>query len=224
MIRQEQIEILNIDEMTNGLCTAGETCFKRGEFKEALELLLRCVRAPRNTSTKYSEAKSYYLLGLIYGYLGQEMLAKENLLKGLELSQASDYKGEVINCYLSLAFFHANLGDFDGAAGYLEQALPLIRVWKEIEQKEAADMEITCLAYQGLNYVKTGQLALSEGILKQVEALSEENCEQASVVPMLDLSLRIAHEKQDKTKFHKCLTRLLELPILEEITGLKAEQ
>lgn len=216
MIQQEQIEILNIDEMTNGLCTAGETCFKRGEFKEALELLLRCVRAPRSASTKYSEAKSYYLLGLTYGYLGQEMLSKEKLLKGLELSQANDYKGEVINCYLSLAFFHANLGDFEGALGYQEKALPLIREYKEIEQEIAADMEITCLAYQGLIYVKKGQLGISEEILKQIENLLGESCAQASLVTMLDLALRIAHEKQDKTKFHNCLTRLLGLPILEE--------
>ena len=216
MIRQEQIENLNIEEMTNGLYTAGETCFKRGEFKEALELLLRCVRAPRSASTKYSEAKSYYLLGLIYGYLGQEVISKENLLKSLELSQASGYKKEVIHCYLSLAFFHANLGDFSGALEYQEKALIRIRELKETEQNEATDMEIICLAYQGLICVKTGQLELSEEILKQIEELLGVSCELASLVSVLDLALRIAFEKQEKIKFHNYLTRLVELPILEE--------
>ena len=105
MRQQEQIDTLNIDEMTNGLCLAGEACFKRGEFKEALELLLRCVRAPRSEATKYSEIKSYHLLGLLYGYLGQELLSKESLIKGLRLSKKYEYKKEEIKGYLSLVFF-----------------------------------------------------------------------------------------------------------------------
>lgn len=216
MIRQEEIENLNIEEMANGLYAAGAACFKRGEFKEALELLLRCVRAPRSASTKYSEAKSYYLLGLIYGYLGQEVISKENLLKSLELSQESEYKREVIHCYLSLAFFHENLGDFSGALEYQEKALTLIKELKETEQKEVTDMEIICLAYRGLICIKKGQSASSEEVLKQIEELLGISCEQASLVSVLDLALRIAYEKQENTKFYNCLSRLIELPILEE--------
>ena len=216
MRHQKQIEMLNIDEMANGLCVAGEDCFKRGAFKEALELLLRCVRAPRSENTKYSEAKSYYLLGLIYGYLGQEMLSKENLLKGLNLGQANGYERDVINCYLGLAFFYTNLGDYDGALEYQEKALALVREFKTTERSAIINVEITCLAYQGLIYTKKGQLGMSEAILKQIEMLSDKTGENSGLIPVLDLALRIAYERQDDEKFQKCFLRLLEMPILEE--------
>lgn len=133
MVQYEQIDILNIDEMTNGLMRAGEACFKRGEFKEALELLLRCIRAPKNPATKLAEAKSYRMLGMIYGYLGQEILSKENLLRGLHLSREYGYEREVIDCYICLVFFHAMLKDYDQALEYQTKTLPLIREFKEKE-------------------------------------------------------------------------------------------
>lgn len=216
MIKHEQIEILSIDEMTNGLCQAGEACFRRGEFKEALELLLRCVRAPKSAATKYSEVKSYCILGLIYGYLGQEMLSKENLLKGLELSLAGGYTKEVINCYISLAFFHRNLGDYRGAMGYQEQVLPLIKVLEQSEPEAAKLLEMVYFAYEGLIYMQRGRFKDAESSLQRLELLPIGTSEQSCLIPALDLTLRLAYEKGDEEKFRRCFVRLLEMPILEE--------
>ena len=172
MVQYEQIDILNIDEMTNGLMHAGEACFKRGEFKEALDLLLRCIRAPKNEATKLSEAKSYRLLGMIYGYLGQEMLSKENLLRGLQASRENGYEREVIDCYISLAFFHAMLKDYEHALAYQTKVLPLIRTFKEKEPETGARMEIVCRAYRGMICTKMGQAELGEEFTSLHEELS----------------------------------------------------
>lgn len=216
MIQQEQIDILNVDEMTNGLCMAGEACFKRGEFKEALELLLRCIRAPKSADTKYSEVKSYYLSGLIYGYLGQEILSKENLLKGIQLSQVGGYVREQIECYIALAFFHRNLGDYQGALAYQEKALPLIKSLEESEPETAANIETLCLAYQGLICAKQGKFTEAEEFLRKTEKLIGKIAEHTHLIPVLELNLQLALAKEDKPMFEQYFKRLLELPILEE--------
>lgn len=216
MVQYEQPDILNVDEMTNGLMHAGEASFKRGAFKEALDLLLRCVRAPKNQATRFAEAKSYRMLGMIYGYLGQEMLSKEHLLKSLQLSRENGYEKEEIECYISLAFFHAMLKDYEQALDYQTKALPLIRVWKETEPDSGTRMEITCLACRGIICTKMGRAELGEEFLVQLERLEEKSGEKNIMIPVLDLALRIFYEKNDRKKFTQCLKHLLEMAILEE--------
>ena len=107
----EGIESTNMDEMTNRLCLAGEACFIRGDFRAAMDLLQRCVRATGSEISKQAEMRSYYILGLIHGYLGQEILSKENLLKALKISIEGFYYKEMIQCYMSISFFQGKLGD-----------------------------------------------------------------------------------------------------------------
>lgn len=216
MIQHEQLDIVNIEEMANGLYFAGEACFRRGEFKEALELFLRCVKAPKHASSKLSEAKCYQLLGLIYGYLGQEMLSKENLLKSLNLSRENGYVKEITVSYMSLAFLHAKFNDLKQALSYQEKALPLIKELKEQEAEAASEMELMCLAYRGIACAKLKNFKLAEEFLIQVEHLAGETREKSKLVPVLDLALRVAYEKQDTEGFEQNLKQLLQLAILEE--------
>ena len=216
MVQYGQLDVLNIDEMTNGLMHAGEASFKRGAFKEALDLLLRCVRAPKNMATRFAEAKSYRMLGMIYGYLGQEMLSKEHLLKGLQLSDEGDYEREIAECYISLAFFHAMLKDYEQALEYQAKALPLIRALKEKEPDAGLNMERVCIAGRGIICAKMGQVELAEEFLVQLERLDEKAEDKTVLIPVLDLALRVAYEQSDRKRFTQCLKQLLEMAILEE--------
>lgn len=216
MVQNGQIDNVDIDEMTNGLLKAGEACFKRGEFKEALNTLLRCMRAPQSKNTKYSEAKSYRLLGTIYGYLGQEMLAKENLLKGLQFSRENGYEREVIDCYINLAFFHAKLKDYGQALEYQTKLLPLIQAFKEKDAETAERLEKACLANRGLLYSRMDDMEQGEEALRQAACLTGDISDKSILMPVLDLTLRIAYAKKDEEKFEHCLQQLLELPLLEE--------
>ncbi len=216
MVQYEQLDIPNIDDMTNGLCHAGEDCFRRGEFKEALDLLLRCAKAPKNAATKLSEARSYRMLGMIYGYLGQEMLSKEHLLKALRLSKKNSFQREIIDCYIGLSFFHTLLKDYTQALEYQSQALPYIREFKQKEPEIAGIMESVCLAYRGLICAKMGQKELGEEFLVQVEHLTGDLGEKSWSVPILDLALRIAYENGEAEKIGRCLEQLSEQAILEE--------
>jgi len=216
MIQHEQIDLLNIEDMTNGLYHAGEASFRRGAFKEALELLLRCIRAPKNPATWLSEAKSYRLVGLIYGYLGQELLSKEHLLRGLKLSSERGYEREVIEGYMSLAFFHGILGDYEHALEYQAKVLPLIRNFKETEPEVAERMEVVCLTHRGMVCAKMRKMELAEEFLTQVNHLEQFNKKMNPMLPVINLAIRVSYEKNDRTELERYFKQILELPLMEE--------
>lgn len=215
MVQYRQMDGINVDELTNGLCRAGEECFRRGAFKEALRLLLRCIKSPKSIKTRQAFAKSYRMLGMIYGHLGQEMLAKEYLLKALELSKENGFEYEELECYLSLAFFHELLGDYEQAFYYQEKILTAVDTYKKKEEK-VQKLEIICLAHRGIVYSKTEKSAYAEVPLTKIENLLKEKSIESDLVPVLSLALVTAHVKREEEQFLQCFRCLLQIPILEE--------
>lgn len=216
MTEYEQMDSVNVEEMTNGLCRAGEACFARGEFKEALDLFLRCTKAPHTTATRLSEAKSGCILGMIYGYLGQEMLAKEHLLRGLQISCKHGYEKEAIACYIGTIFLHFTLKDYEQALDYVKMAMPLIEAFREKEPETGNKMAVICLAYHGLICDRMGQIQQGEEILSQIEKLADNHSERNYMVPVLDLKLRLYCAKQETERFAHCLEQLLKQPVPEK--------
>lgn len=216
MIKQEQIENANIEEMTNGLCLAGEACFIRGDFRAAMDLLLRCVRTAASEGIQQVQARSYHILGLIHGYLGQEVLSKEYLLRALKISMDGGYHKEIIQCYISLAFFNGRIGDQDTALEYQILALEMLKEYRKKHPDTEKDTEIILLAYRGKIYIKQGQLEKSEELLKRIEEISGEPCEESLRACVLDLAVQTAYMSQEKEKLNAYLKQMLELPILEE--------
>lgn len=216
MIKQEQVEIANIEEMTNGLCLAGESCFIRGDFRAAMDLLLRCVRTSGSEAIRQAQAKSYHILGLIYGYLGQEIISKENLLKALKLSMEGGFHKEIIQCYVSLAFFNGRLGDQDTALEYQILALEMLKEYRKKHPEAEKDTEVILLAYRGKIYIKQGRLDKSIELLSRIEELTGEACEESVSACVLNLAVQTAYMSQNKDKLNAYLKQMLELPILEE--------
>lgn len=205
-----------IDDMTKGLYRAGEVCFRHGEFEKALEYFERCAKTPKNQTAKLFEAKSNCIIGMIYSYWGQEQLAKERLLQALYISRANGYERELLECYLSLSFFHYRLRDDAQALEYLEKVLPLIADFKEKEPDTAQNMELVCLAYQGLIYAKADDFEMAEEILHRIAQKSLNTDKKSCRIPILDLKLRVAYEKQDMKKFMHCFKELLVWADFEE--------
>jgi len=215
MIKQEQIESANMEEMTNSLCLAGEACFIRGDFRAAMDLLLRCTRAGGSEGIRQAQTRSYHILGLIYGYLGQEFLSKENLLKALKLSMEGGYHKEIIQCYISLAFFNGRLGDLDTALEYQILALEMLKEYRKKHPEAEKDTEVILLAYRGKIYMKQGQLDKSIELLTRIEELTGEACEESLRACVLNLAVWIAYMNQDMDKLNAYLKQMLKLPILE---------
>ena len=144
------IETTSTDELVDLLYREGEEYYKLGQFQKSLDALLRCIRAPKDGNVREYDAKSYYLLGVIYGCLEQEPLSKENLLKSLSLCEELSLQKEMILCYMSLGFLYEKLRDYEQALAYMEKTEELLKDYEE----KGTYIHRVCLAYYGIIYVK----------------------------------------------------------------------
>lgn len=212
MMKQEQLDRVNLDEIANGLFYAGEMHFKRGEFQQALDLFLRCIRAPKSNVSKLSELRSYYVLGLIYGYLGQEILAKEHLLKALHMSTECDDRKIMINCNIHLGMLHAKLEDFNNALIYEDAAIECL----EDCPREWERLRVLSIAQSGIVYAKQERIELSEKCLLQIEEIFKNQRIDMGMMPVLNLALRVSYAKENWQRFETYMRQLLDQAILEE--------
>ena len=213
------IETTNTDEFVDLLYREGKEYYRQGEFQKALDAILRCIRAPKDAEGKVYDAKSYYLLGLIYGCLEQETLSKENLLKALKLCTELGIKKEEILCYMSLGFLHEKLKDYEQALAYMGKTIELLENYVE----EGTYIHRVCLAYQGIVYVKQGNVQKAGEFLEQVKTFAANSDKPTLGVSALNLAMRISYEKEEETEFNEYFEQLLNLAVSKKVFLESAE-
>ena len=206
------IETTNTDELVDLLYREGEGYYRKGQFQSALDVLLRCLRAPKEANGKAYDARCYYRLGVIYGCLEQETLSKENLLKALKLCTELDIKKEAILCYMSLGFLHEKLKDYEQALGYMSKTLELLEDYVE----DGTYIHRVCLAYQGIVSMKQGDMEQACLLFERVKELVTNSEKTTFGVSALNLALRISYEKQEKAAFEEYFEKLLNLAVSKE--------
>lgn len=213
------IEATNTDELVELLYREGKEYYRRGQFQNALDVILRCIKAPKNPEGKKYDAKCYYLLGVIYGCLEQETLSKENLLKSLKLCVELDIKKEAILCYMSLGFLHEKLSDYEHALVYMGKTIDLLEDYVE----DGSYIHRVCLAYQGIVHVKQGDVKRADSFFDKIKELAADSEKTTLGVSELNLGMRISHEKQEETAFKEYFENLLSLAVSKEIFLESAE-
>ncbi len=199
----EQIDLNTMDELANRLLSDAKTNYGQGQFEKALDILVRCIRAPKSKENRELDVKVYNMLGLIYGYLNQETLSKENLIKALRLGEEYDTKECMIQSYMNLGFLHQKLGDLEAAQAYEEQALALL---KECED-EGGRMHAVCLACYGIIQSKLGNDEWN---------IQHQEHTKLLLPAALDLKLRINYHQGNRQAFEKCMDELINSEMLEE--------
>lgn len=205
------IETTSTDELVDLLYREGEEYYKLGQFQKSLDALLRCIRAPKDGNVREYDAKSYYLLGVIYGCLEQETLSKENLLKSLSLCEELSLQKEMILCYMSLGFLYEKLRDYEQALAYMEKTEELLKDYEE----KGTYIHRVCLAYYGIIYVKQGNVKKADSYLQRIKELAANSERPMLGISALNLGLRIAYEMQDITTFNEYFESVLNLAVSE---------
>ncbi len=208
----EQIDAGNTDEIASQFYQKGENYFKAGQFQKALDMLLQCVRTPKAPALIRLDVMSYNLLGVIYGYLGQEILSKENFLKALEIGRECGYQRNMILSYIDLGYLHEKLNDLEAALSYESEAMKLLKTFDE----DGSGLEMMCLVYQGMTHDKLGEQEKSAECLAQIDVVLERRKEKYYKVPVLDLALRVSYNRQDKAAFTEYFKKFLDFAVSEE--------
>lgn len=195
------------DELSYLLFYEGEYFFRIGDFDQSLNHLARCLQAPKNSSLKYLDARSYNIIGLIYGYLGQESIAINYLLQGKSVSNELHMAWEAAVCCANLGLIYSQLESYDTALSYYNQAFE----YAEHSHNESYNLKVSCYACCGILYCKLGEYEKALHISRAIKDLRKENDNLFYDASVIDLNIRLLDYQKEDAGVQDELKQLLSL-------------
>ncbi len=112
----------NLPMLTDSLITSAGGHYFLGSFDDALSASEECLAVSKSIDSQWGQAVSLYLLGAVYGELGEIQKSIGSLTEALPLAQQAGFSPPV-TVRLRLALFCGMFGDVDGGLGMARQAL-----------------------------------------------------------------------------------------------------
>lgn len=195
------------DELSYLLFYEGEYFFRLGDLNQSLSFLTRCLQAPKNASLYHLDALSYNIIGLIYGYLGQETIAIDYMLQAKTISTDLQLPRECAVCCTNLCLLYAQLEVYDTALSYFTEALS----YAEQSIHQSYDIAVLCHAYCGILYCKNHEYEKALDANRQIEALIHNNPTPFYNASILNLRVRLYDVQQDDAVLEETLAKFFTL-------------
>lgn len=192
------------DELSYLLFYEGEYFFRIGDLKHSLNHLTRCLQAPKSSALQYLDALSYNILGLIYGYLGQESISISYLRQALSLSDALHLDRESAISCASLGRTYGHLDLYDTALSYFDQALS----YTDSLSDHALELMVRCHAYRGIFFCRNQEYDKALEASQQIEQLLTEGSASFHDAYVLNLNIRLYDVRKDDAALSQNLTKL----------------
>ncbi len=116
------IDKRNEDDWANYLFYVGECYFRIGNLRKSLNLLTRCLGAPKSKDLEYLNVYCYNIIGLINVYAGNETIALNYMLQCQTISEDLHLRSELISSYINQGIIYNELGDCENARANLGTA------------------------------------------------------------------------------------------------------
>ena len=146
----------NLPMLTDSLITSAGGHYFLGSFDEALSSCEECLEVSKSIGSQWSQAVSLYVLGAVYGELGEIGKSIGALMEALPLAQQAGFSPPV-TVRLRLALFCGMFGDVDRGLDLARQAL---------EEGDNREFSLAALA----------QLHLRKGDPAEADAMIVEAC------------------------------------------------
>lgn len=192
------------DELSYLLFYEGEYFFRLGDLKRSLSYLTRCLQAPKCSGLQYLDALSYNIIGLIYGYLGQESISISYLHQALTLSDDLHLDWECAVSCANLGLTYGLLDLYDTALTYFNQALS----YADGVTDHAYNLAVLCHAYRGIFFCRNHEYDKALDASRQIEQLLGENPTFFYDACVLNLNIRLYDVCKDDAALSQNLTRL----------------
>ena len=175
-------------DIADTLHNLGEVLMKMGHYDQALTRYLRALDLRREASDKPGAAKESDSLGILFAYQGRfgaALKAREEAMKGFrELQDRSYWMAETLGGYGNAL---AQVGRFDEAGKYLDQALSLARELKN------DPLVAAIIAWQGDNFRYKGDTKSAKSLYMQAEQIASKSSDRdlqiALQLKLADLSV-----------------------------------
>ena len=149
-------ELGNLPMLTDSLITSAGGHYFLGNFNDALSPSEECLTVSKSINSQWSQAVSLYVLGAVYGELGEIRKSIEALKEALPLAKQAGFSPPV-TVRLRLALLCGMFGDVEGGLYLARQAL---------EDGDNREFSLAALA----------QLHLRNGDTAEAEATIQEAC------------------------------------------------
>ena len=119
-ILEESLDALNASDVNiaTSLTLIGKAYAQRGDYQKAEKYQLEAIEVAREKDAKIVESKAYIALGDINNGQNRLLAAKENYLKGLELTDTTQILRDRRDIFEGLAEMYSKSGDFENAYTY----------------------------------------------------------------------------------------------------------
>lgn len=101
----------------------GTVYFKKGAYAQALRYFQKAYAMPKTIGATSAQVSLLYMMGQSYFQLRDYVMAKQALLKGIELVKASGEQLIISDLYKTLSFLYDSTGDERAAYHYLKLAV-----------------------------------------------------------------------------------------------------
>ncbi len=177
----------------------GEACFRMGIYEDTVNSLNKCLIYHTETEEGIKLANSSYnLLGLIFSFMGYEILALENYFYSIDISKEHNKYSAQAVVYINIGWLYRDLEDYDKAMGYYELAFEALS--KESKPGVHYSVEALCCAYKGQLCYKMGDYEKAVECLEMIEKMQDNSVYYE--VSVENLCVQVYHYlgKLDKVK------------------------
>lgn len=185
----------------------GESCFRMGIYEETVDNLNKCLIYHTDSKEGVKLANSAYnLLGLIFSFMGYEILALENYFYSIDIAREHKLYSAQAVVYINVGWLYRDLGDYDKAMGYYELAFQALS--KENKAGKHYSVEALCCAYKGQLCYKMGDYEKAVECLKNIEEMQDNSVYYE--VSVENLCVQVHHYLGNFDKVKDNLNRLIE--------------
>ena len=184
----------------------GEACFRMGIYEGTVNSLNKCL--VYHTGSKENvklEMSAYNLLGLIFSFMGYEVLALENYFYSLDISIEHDMYAAQAVAYINIGWLYRDLGDYEKAMGYYELAFKAVE--KGGKGGAHYSVEALCYAYKGQLYYKMGEYEKAVECLEVIQRMDDTSLYYE--VSVENLCLQVYHHQGDIEKVKQNMASLI---------------
>lgn len=172
-------------------------------IQEALQLLKKC-------GEDYAYVRNMNLLGVIYAILGNDGMAMDCYLEGLDYAQQNDVSVLFHLFYNNIGSRYQDLGQPHQAIGYFEMALSELEKPECLAEESHAIWWIITLVNLTDVYLQMGELDQAEKYITLVKEIMDESGEQEYYPAYLILHCRICWEQGNREEVYPCLEEVID--------------
>lgn len=176
------------DGLVAGYFYKGELFFRLGNYDEAITAIEICIGYKNAESSKEFQANAYNVLGLIYAFLGCEIIALEYYLEGLEIARANSiYRIQTI-IYINMGWLYKEIDAYEKAMENYNNALAAA---SHMPKQYFYNLEVLCYSYIGQIYCRNNEYNIALELLNKIYEIRRKNNILFYEVSLENLEIRV---------------------------------